>query len=284
MSKPVAIVTGAGSGIGLATARHLLTHSYRVVLAELNPLTGLAASTSLGPDTLFIQCDVSSYPSQALLFKRAYEWGGNRLDFFHANAGIDDRQLLYDSMDKEEVDEEGLVKPLNTNSMQVNLEAVVQGLWLFKYYVRRSPGGRGKFVATASAAGLYCMTQNPQYTASKYGVIGFVRASGPVFAKEGITVNAICPAFIPTNLCPPEILPLWPKEHITPMTTAFKAIDAILADDNMTGETIELSQENIYFRKMADWANESQRWIGEESQGIWDLGYQKVPERPTFGA
>lgn len=129
-----------------------------------------------------------------------------------------------------------------------------------------------------------CMTQNPQYTASKYALVGLVRAAGPIFRKENITVNAICPAFIPTNLCPPEILPLWPKEHITPMTTALKAIDAILDDDAMTAETIELSQENIYFRKMADWANESQRWVGEESQGIWDLGYQKVPERQGFQA
>lgn len=68
------------------------------------------------------------------------------------------------------------------------------------------------------------------------------------------------------------------------MSTALKAIDAILADDNLTAQTIELSQDNIYFRKPVDWANESQRWVGEESDKIWDVGYQKVPERPTFAA
>lgn len=157
MSKPVGVVTGAGSGIGLAVAKHLHSIGYRVVIAELNPTTGNAAASELGSDALFVQVDVASYDSQAKLFKQAYEWGGNRLDFFHANAGIDDRQLLYDGMEKEEVDENGLVKPLNTKSMQVNLEAVIQGLWLFKYYVRRSKeagGGKGKFVATSSAAGL----------------------------------------------------------------------------------------------------------------------------------
>lgn len=157
MTKPVAIVTGAGSGIGLAVATHLYSLDYRVVIADMNATTGAEAAKALGPDALFIQTDVASYPSQARLFKQAYEWGGKRLDFCHANAGIDDRQMLYDGEDKEDVDEEGLVKPLNTKSMQVNLEAVIQGLWLFKYYVRRSKeagGGKGKFVATSSAAGL----------------------------------------------------------------------------------------------------------------------------------
>jgi NAD(P)-dependent dehydrogenase (short-subunit alcohol dehydrogenase family) len=126
------------------------------------------------------------------------------------------------------------------------------------------------------------MTQCPQYTASKYGVVGLCRASGPVFVKEGITVNAICPAFIPTNLCPPEVAKRWPKEHITPLSTVNKAIDAFLADDTLTGQAVELSQENIYFRKPVDYPNESQRWIGEESDKIWNLGYQEPPKRHGY--
>ncbi|KAF2660703.1 NAD(P)-binding protein [Lophiostoma macrostomum CBS 122681] len=285
MGKPVAIVTGAGSGIGLAVATHLYSQGYKVVIADLNPTTGEGAASKLGADAKFIKCDVASYPDQARLFKQAYEWGGNRLDFCHANAGIDDRQMLYEPEEKEQLDENGLLKPLNTKSMQVNLEAVIQGLWLFKYYVRRSKeagGGKGKFVATSSGAGLYYMTTNPQYTASKYGVVGFTRAAGPVFVKEGITVNCLCPGFIPTNLCPPGLLEIWPKEHITPLSTAIKAIDACLGDDTMTGQAVELSQENIYFRKMVDYPNESQRWIGEESLSLWDKAYEKPAERKLY--
>lgn len=157
MSKPVAIVTGAGSGIGEATATHLHKLGYKVVVADWNTESGQRVATALGPDALFHQTDVSSYTSQARLFKRAYEWGGNRLDFCHANAGIADRQVIFDDMEKEEMDEEGLVKKLDTKAMEVNLEAVIHGLWLFKYYVRRSKesgGGKGFFVATSSAAGL----------------------------------------------------------------------------------------------------------------------------------
>jgi 15-hydroxyprostaglandin dehydrogenase (NAD) len=157
MSKPVAIITGAGSGIGEAVAKHLYSKGYKIVVADMNSTTGEKVASALGSDAKFIQADVSSYHSQALLFKQAYEWGGKRLDFCHANAGIDDRQILYDAGEKEELDEDGLLKPLNTKTMQVNLEAIIQGLWLFKYYVRRSKeagGGKGKFVATSSAAGL----------------------------------------------------------------------------------------------------------------------------------
>ncbi|KAF2199763.1 15-hydroxyprostaglandin dehydrogenase [Delitschia confertaspora ATCC 74209] len=282
MSKPVAIVTGGASGIGLAISTHLISKGYKVAIADLNPKTGQETEISLGSDSLFIQTDVSDYSSQARLFKQVYEWGGNRIDFCHANAGIDDRQSLYEESEKEEVDEEGLVKKLNTKTLSVNLEAVIQGLWLFKYYVRRSPEKKGKFVATSSAAGLYYMTTNPQYTASKYGVIGLVRSAGPVFIKENITVNCICPGFIPTNLCPPEILAVWPKEHITPVSTACKAIDTFLGDDMMTGQTVELSLDQLYFRKMVNWANESQRWIGEESKDIWAKGYAKVPVKEGY--
>ncbi|KAF3000093.1 hypothetical protein E8E13_002978 [Curvularia kusanoi] len=247
MSKPVAIVTGAGSGIGEATATYLHSLGYKVVIADLNPTSGQRVATALGTDALFHQTDVASYRSQAQLFKRAYEWGGERLDFCHANAGIAERNKIFDGMDKEEVDDEGLLKRLGTETMDVNLEAVIQGLWLFKYYVRRSKkagGGRGCSLPTL-----------PLYTASKYGVVGLVRGSAPNFIKENITVNAICPGFMSTNICPPEILARWPKEHITSMSTVIKAIDAFLEDDKLTGQVVELSQENIYFRQSVDHAN-----------------------------
>jgi len=137
-------------------------------------------------------------------------------------------------------------------------------------------------ISRANNAFKSCMTQCPQYTASKYGVVGLVRASGPAFLKENITVNAICPAFIPTNLCPPEVAARWPKEHITPLSTVNKAIDAFLQDDKMTGQVVELSQENIYFRQQVDYVNESQRWIGMHSDAIWNLGYEEPPKREGY--
>jgi 15-hydroxyprostaglandin dehydrogenase (NAD) len=157
MSKPVAIVTGGASGIGETVIKHLHGKGFRVVIADLSSKAGELLAEDLGSDAIFIHTDVSDYKSQARLFKQAFEWGGNRIDLFHANAGIDDRHSLYAGEDKQELDEEGLLRPLGLTTMQVNLDAVIQGLWLFRDYVRQSKkagGGTGHFVATSSAAGL----------------------------------------------------------------------------------------------------------------------------------
>lgn len=149
-SKSVALVTGGASGIGLALTKHLLTKGYRVVMADLNAELGAKVSSELGPDTIFHHTDVSVYAEQVGLFKRAFTWGG-RLDFFAANAGIADQQNMYQS--NEDLDENGDIKPLNLKAMEVDLEAVIQGIWLFKHYARRNATPGGKVVITSSMAG-----------------------------------------------------------------------------------------------------------------------------------
>lgn len=118
------------------------------------------------------------------------------------------------------------------------------------------------------------MPTNPQYAAAKSGLVGFTRSAAVVFKKENITINAICPAFILTNLAPKVIRDKFPKEHITPMSTALKAIDAFIDNDEMTGETVELSLGNLYFRKQPEWANESQAWLGGDNNEFWEEAYK----------
>ena len=119
------------------------------------------------------------------------------------------------------------------------------------------------------------MDTNPLYTAAKHALVGLTRACGPPFLTESITVNCICPAFVPTNLCPPHVLHLFPKEHITPMSTVLSAHDVFLADDTMTGQVVELSLGQHYFRKQPEWANDSQRWLGVDSKAFWDAAYKQ---------
>ncbi|TVY25634.1 15-hydroxyprostaglandin dehydrogenase [NAD(+)] [Lachnellula hyalina] len=273
MSKKLAIITGAASGLGLALTKHLLSQNWRVCMADTNATIGDQLASELGDDVLFIPTDVSIYSQQANLFAKAFEFGGQRLDFAALNAGIDDKQSLYST--KEELDERGGPKELNLVTLKVDLDAVVQGIWLFKYYARRNADKKGgKIVITSSAAGLYPMDTNPLYTAAKHALVGLTRACGPRFmAEDSITVNCICPAFVPTGLCPPHVLHLFPKEHITPMSTVLRAHDTFLADDTMSGKVVELSLDQLYYREQPDWANDSQRWLGTESKSLWDEAY-----------
>lgn len=119
------------------------------------------------------------------------------------------------------------------------------------------------------------MATNPQYTAAKHALVGLTRAAGPVLLKEfSITLNCICPAFVKTNLCPPHMLSMFPTEHVTPMSTVIKALDTFLDDDIMTGQTVELSLDQLYFRKQPKWANKSQQWLGQDSAAFWEDAYR----------
>jgi NAD(P)-dependent dehydrogenase (short-subunit alcohol dehydrogenase family) len=151
MSKPVAIVTGAASGIGLALTRHLVSQGWRVAMADIDSAAGTQLSSELGSDTIFQHTDVSIYAHQAELFSRAFAWGGDRLDFFAANAGIDDKQSLYEP--NEPVDADGKPIEMNLKTIRVDLDAAIQGIWLFKYYARQNKVPGGKVVVTSSAAG-----------------------------------------------------------------------------------------------------------------------------------
>lgn len=155
MSKPVAIVTGAASGLGLAVSKHLITKGYRVMMIDVNQREGERLQVELGPDVMFQRCDVSIYAEQAEAFAKAFAWGEGRLDFLAANAGIDDRQYLYESNESMAIDSNGVPLELNMKAMRVDLDAVMQGIWLFKYYARMNKRQKGgKIVITASAAGL----------------------------------------------------------------------------------------------------------------------------------
>lgn len=157
MSQPVAIVTGAASGMGLALTKHLVSQGWKVGMADINQSRGHHESSLLGPAVMFRQLDIADYYAQARFFKDVFNWAGGRLDFLAANAGIGEQMKLFAA--EQEVDAEGLPKRLETRALDVDLRAVIEGIWLFRYFHRKGTAQgqervKGKIVVTASSAGL----------------------------------------------------------------------------------------------------------------------------------
>lgn len=273
MPSPVAVVTGASSGIGLALTEHLQSKGWRVVIADIQqPLSPEKLDANR---TLYVKCDVSSWDDQAALFAKAFEWGG-RVDFAALNAGIDDRDDIFNTLSPTTPP----VKP-NMKTFDVDLLAVYWGTKLAAHYINRSGKG-GHIAITASAAALYPHHAIPQYSACKAGCVGLVRSLAPVAIKHNIGIHALCPAFVPTNLAPPGLIDGYKKGGgvITPMSTILRAFDAMIEPDEKgqrrSGRVVLASGENLVFKDeefapRQDRQAEVQRELGDES--IWERIY-----------
>ncbi|MET7425809.1 3-oxoacyl-ACP reductase [Dactylosporangium sp. NPDC005555] len=183
----VAVITGAGSGIGLATARRFASEGAKVVVVDLNPDAGKAAADEVGGE--FVAADVSDEQAVKALFDGVAERYG-RLDIAFNNAGIsppDDDSILDTGLEAWE-----RVLKVNTTSVY----------FCCKYAIPHMRArGKGSIINTASFVALLgAATSQIAYTASKGAVLSMTRELGVQFAREGIRVNALCPGPIATPL------------------------------------------------------------------------------------
>jgi NAD(P)-dependent dehydrogenase (short-subunit alcohol dehydrogenase family) len=182
-----AVVTGAGSGIGLATVRRLASEGARVVCADVDGERGKAAAEESGG--VYVETDVTDSGQVETLFRTAHETYGS-VDIAFNNAGIsppDDDSILTTGIDAWQ------------RVQQVNLTSVYLCCKHAIPYMQRQ--GRGSIINTASfVAVLGAATSQISYTASKGGVLAMSRELGVQFAREGIRVNAICPGPVNTPL------------------------------------------------------------------------------------
>ena len=182
-----AVVTGGGSGIGLATAVRFASEGANVVVVDLDPDVGGTAAEQVGG--LFVQADVSDAGDVARAFAAAHDEYGS-VDIAFNNAGIspaDDDSILTTGLDAWR-----RVQEVNLTSVYLCCKEAIP-------YMQRQ--GKGSIINTASfVAVLGSATSQISYTASKGGVLALSRELGVQFAREGIRVNALCPGPVNTPL------------------------------------------------------------------------------------
>lgn len=180
-----ALVTGAGRGLGLAVAKKFVEYGAKVALADVDLATAQAAAAELGGDTIAIHCDVTNPADvQAAIAAAVDAFGG--LDVMVNNAGIEIASPLPEMADDD-----------FARLLDINVKGVFYGI---KYATPALAQTRGTILNMSSVAGLGGVPLLGAYCASKAAVIRLTQTAATELRDAGIRVNAICPAFIDTEM------------------------------------------------------------------------------------
>lgn len=186
----VALITGASSGIGRATALRFAQAGAKVVVSDVN-VDGGEETVQLidqdGGEAIFVQADVADASSVAQMVEKALAHFG-RLDIGVNNAGIGGTWAKTADYPQENWHQ---VLAVNLTGVFYCMQAELKPML--------SQGG-GAIINTASVAGLRALDNAPAYTASKHGVIGLTRTAAREYARSNIRINAVCPVFTRTPL------------------------------------------------------------------------------------
>ncbi len=232
----VVMVTGGAAGIGLVTAENFAREGARVAICDVNTEAGEAAAKALGPEASFAQVDVANSTSVSEWVAAVLDQYG-QIDVLVNNAGIT-RDGLIMRMKEEDWD---VVISVNLKSAFNCIKSIA------KVMVRQKAG---RIINLASVVGVMGNPGQANYVASKAGMIGLTKTVAKELGSRGITVNAVAPGFIETDMT--AVLPEKAREamlSIIPLQRAGTPQDVaeaitFLASDNaayITGQVIHVT-------------------------------------------
>jgi NAD(P)-dependent dehydrogenase (short-subunit alcohol dehydrogenase family) len=190
LTDKVAIITGAASGMGRATAKLFFSEGARLLLADINDQSLCELQTELDPSKnmiIYMKCDVAS-ENDILNMVRLCVEKFERIDILVNNAGIMDDFIPVDRVVNKQWEH---IMNVNLNGPFYAMRAVIP--LMLKH-------GKGVILNIASVGGLFGSRAGAVYTASKHALIGLTKNTGFMYAQKGIRCNAIAPGGVNTHI------------------------------------------------------------------------------------
>lgn len=223
----IALITGAGSGIGRATAMLFAREGASVAAADWDEAGAKNTVAEIGKNAIAIKVDVSRAAEVEKMVATTVKHFG-RLDILYNNAGVCVPNMVH-TMTEEAWD----------RTININLKGVFLGC---KYGLPELMKKGGVILNTASVAGLEGHCGLPDYCASKHGVIGLTKSIALDYAQYNVRANCICPGTVATNIMAPTLANLSAEERERRLASVVPPVTPI----NRSADPLEIARPALF--------------------------------------